>query len=910
VTDTRPPGAGNRASRPGRSLRITKHTYDTNRDVRDEVEFYLEMRTQELVEQGMDPAEAGKAALEAFGDREHIENEVREIIAPAVGAARRAELLGSFFRDVRFALRGLLKKPGFALVTCLTLAICIGANAAVFSVVNGVVLRPLPYPDADRLLTMFNIYPQAGVERGMNSAPDFFDRRELDAIDDVALYSQQSATLGEGISAANVFAMWVSTTFFDVLDVQPILGRGFAEDEGTPGNDAKTVISYGFWQTHFGGAESVIGEVIEVYGDPVTVVGVMPANFRFITWDAQLWFPLAFNESARSAYHNNNWNMIGRLIPSATVEQAQEQIDALNASLIATYPADGQHLLLDAGYATIVRGYQDDLVSEYRAPLFLMWGSVAFVLLIGAFNVANLLLVRSSARLQELATRFVLGASRWRIARQLLTETLVLNIVGGAVGLALGAWSLRFLSTFEYYQVPRLNEVSADWQTALFTLGLAVAMAWFASLVPALAIRRGDLYGVFRSGAANVQAAPSSSSGRLLSVRGALIVGQVAVAFVLLAGGSLLLASLINLWSVDPGFESDNLIAGAIIMPDTRYPDAVARASFARTVAQELAALPGSSGAALATQLPFSGTEMTDVLTPEGYVRESGDAIIAHFRTGVSPGYFDTMGIPILAGRDFDLRDAADSPPVLIVDERLARKYWPDETAVGQRVVFDLNAEEGDELATVVGVVGEIVQNDLDDNDPNGGFYRPHTQSGSSLLRIIVRHASDRTAAVTAVRDRMRDLDPEMPVFWMQTMDDSVAERLIPRRVPMIMVLSFAGVALLLTVIGVYGVLAYAVAQRTKEIGIRVALGCTHRDIYGLMFRQAIAVIGIGLSLGVVGALLSSRFLASQLYEVQPADPIVLGIVAIVIASVGLLACLVPTRRATRVDPMVALRSE
>ena len=906
-----PSAPGNEAPKPGRSLRITKHTYDAERDVRDEVELYLEMRTQELVEQGLDPAEARRTAQEAFGDREHIEGELREITAPGIEAARRTELFGSFFRDIRFAVRSLIKKPGFAVVTCLTLAICIGANAAVFSVVNGVVLRPLPYPEADRLLTVFNIYPQAGVDRGMNSAPDFFDRRELDAFEDVALYTSQSVTLGEGAAAANVFSMWVSTPFFEVINVEPILGRGFTEEEGVPGNAAVVVISYGLWQTHFGGAENVIGDLLETQSHgPLAVVGVMPEGFQFPTWDAQVWGPLAFGEEARTAYHSNNWNMVGRLKPGATVEQAQEQIDALNASLIAAYPVEVQHLLTDAGYATIVRGFQDDLVADYRAPLFMMWASVAFVLLVGAFNIANLLLVRSASRLQELATRFVLGASRWRIARQLLTETLVLNIVGGAIGLALGAWSLRFLNTFEYYQVPRLNEVAADWQTALFTLGLAVAVAWFASLVPALAIRRGDLYGVFRSGASNVQAGSSGSSRRLLSVRSVLIVGQVAVAFVLLAGGALLLASLMNLWSVDPGFVSDDLMAGAIAIPGVRYPNAVSRISLVDSVARELAALPGSRGAALANQLPFSGTESSNVFTPEGYVRDPGDAIVAHFQTIVTPGYFETMGIPLLSGRAFGIGDTFDSPPVLIVDERIARKYWPGEDPLGKRVFFDITAAEDNELATVVGVVGEVLQNDLDDADPNGGFYRPYAQVPTDFMRIVVRHDVDAAGAIAAIRERIRGLDSEMPVFWMQTMNDSVAERLIPRRIPMMVVLSFAGVALLLTMIGVYGVLAYAVAQRTKEIGIRVALGCTERGVYSLMFRQAAAVIGIGLVLGLGLSLVSARFLASQLYEVQPADPVVLGLVAIVITTVALLACLVPTWRATRVDPVVALRTD
>ena len=889
-----------------RSLRITKHAPDVSRDVNDEVEFHLEMRTKELIDQGVAPDAARKAAQEAFGDRRAIKARLRGITAPEIKKEHRAELVGSFFRDTRFAVRGLLREPGFALVAILTLALCIGANAAVFSVVNGVVLRPLPFPDADRLVTFFNAYPASGVDRGQNSAPDFFDRRGLDAIDDVALYNEISVTIGEESASRNVFSMNVSPPFFDVLGVTPALGRTFTEDEGEAGNHRKVIISHGWWQQYFGGDPDIIGQQTEASGALFTIVGVMPEGFHFTTWDAEMWFPLPLTDDARDAYHQNNYDMIGRLLPGAAVEQAQSQVDALNASIIAFWPAESQAALADSGFKSVVVSYQGDLVRDVRAPLYVLWGSVVFVLLIGCLNISNLLLVRSSARLQELSTRFVLGASRWRIARQLLTESLVLNAIGGGVGLLVGGWSLRFLGTFEYYQVPRLAEVAVDAQTIGFTLALAVLVAWVASVVPVLAIGRRDMYAVFRSGSAT----PSErrGAGRAVSPSNTLVAAQIGIAFVLLSGGSLMLASLMNLWAVDPGFDSEDLLAGVIALSGERYAEADARVAFATRAAQELASIPGVTSAALATQLPFSGQEESNVLTPEGYTRREGEARATHYSTIVTPGYFETMGIPLVAGRDFDITDTHEAAGAVIVDRQVAELYWPGDDALGRRLVFNIAVGDDPEWFTVVGIVGTIIQNDLENERAIGAVYLPNTQVATSFWRTVVRSESDTATTAAAVRNKILELDNQMPVFWTQTIEAAVAERLIPRRVPMMIVMVFAAAALVLATIGVYGVFAYTVARRTKEIGIRVALGSSVSDIYKLMLRHAMIIIGAGIVVGVAGSQALNRMIANQLYEVGPANPVVLGLAALTIGTVALIACLAPTRRATRVDAMVALR--
>jgi len=890
---------------PGRALRITRHAPDVTRDVNDEVEFHLEMRAAELIEQGMEPEAARRAARDAFGDRAQIEQRTRAITAPAVDREHRVEWIASLRRDVRLALRGLLKEPTFAVTAILTLALCIGANVAVFTVVNDVILRPLPFPDADHLVTFYNAYPGSGIERTDNSVPDYFDRGGLEALDGVALYDEVSATIGEGASSANVFISRVSPPFFDVLGVSPAMGRTFDADDGVVGQNSNIVVSHAFWQSYLGGADDALGRTIDIENQRYTVIGVMPEDFEFITWNAQVWFSFAWSEQMRTTYHRNNYRMIGRLKPGATVQQAQQQLDALNAELAAAYPPEARQSLAAAGFHSVVLGWQDDLVRDFRAPLYLLWASVALVLLIGAFNIANLLLLRASGRLRELSTRFVLGASRWRIARQLFTESLVVTLLGGALGIGLSAWAQRYLSMFEHYQVPRLAEVRLDATAIAFAFAVSCAVAALAAALPVVMVRRGDLYGVFRGA--------SSTPGRRgarWSMREALVAGQVASAFVLVTIGGLLLSSLMNLWRVDPGFDVDDLSGGAVLLTTDRYPTAADRAAFRARALRELSAIPGVSAAAFATQLPFSGQESRIVFFPEGYEYAADEAIEAHYYTGVTDRYFDTLGIPLLSGRAFGPADDLEAPKVVVVDEVLAQRYWPGESPLGRRIAFNTRPSDDEQWLTVVGVVGSVVQNDLDEAAPGGAFYLPAAQMGETMWRWVVRSDADPGTVSEQAQAALRGLDPEMASFWSFTMHGAIAERLIPRRIPMMLVLGFAAVALLLTTLGVYGVLAYAAARRTREFGIRLALGSSVGDIYRLMARNAVAVVTAGIVLGAVGALLLGRLVASQLYGVEPADPRVIGAAVAAVAAVAFLAYLVPTRRATRVDPMVALREE
>lgn len=906
--DSADPTSDRPRRRPRRVLRLTRHTADAVRDVKDEVAFHIDMRTRELIEQGVDPAAAERMAREAFGDRAAIENQTTAISDSAGRRRRRAEMLDSLRRDVGFALRGLIRQPGFALAAIATLALCIGANVAVFSVIDTVVLRPLPFPRSDRIITFYNAYPGSGVERSGNSVPDYFDRREnLTAIDSVALYDEISATIGEGAAAANVFVSRVSPEFFDVLGAEPALGRAFDAEDGVIGRNTNVVISHGLWQSHFGGAEDVLGDTLEVDDNAYTVIGVMPADFEFVTWNAQAWFSLAWPESMRNAYHRNNFGMLGRLKPDATVHQAQQQLDALNAEILTSLSPDARRSLEAAGFRSIVRGWQDDLLRDFRGPLYLLWASVALVMLVGAFNVANLLLLRLSTRLGELSTRFVLGAGRWRLARQLFTESALLTGIGAALGLAFAAGSLRFLDVFEHYQVPRLNEVHLDGAAIAFALLAALGLAAMAALMPIVVVQRSDLFEVFRGGGATGRRTPG---GRLLSARGALVAGQVAAAFVLVTTGGLLLSSLINLWAVDPGFETDDLAAGAVLLAADRYPEIDDRIDFRNRALSELRTIPGVSGAAFATQLPFSGEEQTLVFFPEGYERGDDEAVEAHDYTYVSPSFFDTLGIPLRAGRLFDARDETGAPPAVIIDEHLARRYWPDQSPIGRRVALNTNPSAEEEWLTVIGVVGSVVQNDLDRTSPRGAFYLPATYSGEVMWRWIVRADGGVRDAHEQAREAFRRLDPEMPVFWTTTMNGAIAERLIPRRIPMLLVIGFAALALFLTTLGVYGVVAYAATRRTREFGIRIALGSPVSRIYRAMLARAGTLIGIGIAAGATASMFVSRLIAGQLYGIRPTDARVLGGAAVAIAAVALLACVAPTRRATRVDPVIALREE
>jgi len=890
-----------------RTFRITRHRSDVPRDVRDEIDAHLEMRAQELVDEGLSPADARAAALAAFGDRGRIEAECRRFAEPLDRARRRRDLAGSFFGDVRHALRDMARRPGFALVAGLTLALCIALNAAVFSIVYGVVLKPLPYRDSDLVVYLYNSYPEAGAPRSRSSPPDYFDRREgVGAFEEVALYSLESRTLGNGDARRWAFSMQVTPSFFRVLGVEPALGRAFTEDEGEPGNESKVILGHHLWQELFGGEEAAVGRELRVEGVPHTVVGVLPEDFRFPGWDAEVWVPLAFGPRARSdaARHSNNLDMIARLAPGATVEQAREQVDALNAAVTDRLPAQMREMVVASGFHTEVLRLRDELVRDVRSWLYLLWGGAVFVLLIGCISVSNLLLVRSTGRLRELATRYLLGASRWRLGRQLMTESAVLALAGGALGLLGAGWSLRLLGVFEAYEVPRLADVRLDPPAAVLGLALAVAATVVSSLLSTVMIHRRDLFAALQAGGI------TATSGRgVLSLRGALVAAQIAVACVLLVGTGLTVASLRNVLAVEPGFETDDLLVGAFVTPGARYPTPADRHRFLDALRDEIRALPGAVDAAVASQLPFSGQEGQGPVTPEsGWTPPSGESVVAHYRTFVSPSYFTTMGLPLLEGRGFHDGDDAGAAAVAVVSERVARRYWPGRSPVGQRLSL---SNDGVEWRTVVGVVGDVVQNDLTVAAPSqGAVYAPLRQVPLGFFRLVVKTEVPPLTLLAAVRERIRALDPEMTLFWTGTMEESVAGTLLDRRLPIQLLSLFAALALVLAAVGVYGVLAQSVQQGTREIGIRMVLGSRRAGIYRAVLRRSFVMVAAGVAAGLAAALALSRLLEGFLYQVRPTDPTVFALVVAVISLVAGAACLAPARRATRVDPAAALKSE
>lgn len=887
-----------------RTFRISRHLPDVPRDVAEEIDVYLELRAQELIDEGLAPEEARKAALAAFGDRRRIEAECRRIAEPLDRRRRRADLARTVLDDARRAVRDLARRPGFALVACLTLAVCVALNAAVFSVVRSILLEPLPFPDPGRLVALYNSYPKAGSERSQNSAPDLFDRRRLEAFDELALYQTRTHTIGEPDSVQRVFTLVVTPSFFRVLRVEPWLGRTFTEEESVPGGDAAVVLSFGLWRELFAGDTAALGRTLRVEGRPHTVVGVMPEGFSFPGWDARLWLPQAFTQEETSdlARHRNSYDMIARLAPGATLAEAREQVDALNAAQIDAMPPYFRNMLLGTGYHTVVRPFHDDLVRGVERWLYLVWGGALFVFLIGGVSLTNLLLVRSTGRLRELATRYVLGAGRGRLLGQLVVESLVLGALGVGAGLVAAAWSLRVVDVFEAYQIPRLGEVALDLPTALAAVAASLGAMFLASALAAAAVGRRDLFAVLRAGS-------STSGGGHLRLRGSLAAAQIAVAFVLLTGAGLLLASLRHLWAVDPGFATESVLAGALT-PGTRYPEPASQKRFVETALAEIRTLPGVEGAAVTSHLPFSGPLDKGSLTPEGYSREPGESIRAHYRARVSPGYFAAMGVPIVAGRDFDDGDDLGSPPVVVVSEALADLYWPGGNAVGKKVFMGVDPPADAKWHIVVGVAGEVLYENLTDT-AHGAFYLPYRQTGIWLARLVVATGSaDPRAQIGAVRERLREIDPELPLFWVQTLEEAVTESLLPWRIPLQLLGVFAGIAVFVAAVGVYGVLAQTVAQRTKEIGIRMVLGSPRAGIYRWILRRTAVFGGAGLGVGIAGALVLTRSMGSLLYQVRPADPGVFALVSLLMGGVAVAASLVPARRATRIEPLRALDAE
>jgi predicted permease len=820
--------------------------------------------------------------------------------------------------DIRFGLRVLWKDRSFAVTAVATLSLCLAANVAIFAIVDGVLLKPLPFPDPDRLVRIFNKYPGAGVAIADNGVPDYYDRRAgMPALESIANFRQAGATLtGSGLGEAERIQTMVATTsFFDVLRTQPLHGRVFDAAHGEPGQDRVVVLMYGFWQRVFGGRVDAIGQDVRLGGEPYRIIGVLPPGFRFLNPDVQLYRPVAFTAQEKSddARHSNNWQQFGRLKADATLAQAQSQVDAINATNLERFPAF-REILINARFSTEVAGFHDQLVSGTRSTITLLWGGAIVVLLIGAVNVANLVLVRSTSRLRELATRHALGASFGRLARQALTESVLLAVIGGASGLGLGWWALQAAPFFGFDRLPTGVPLVLDSRVVMFSTLLIAAVGAGVGLIPVAAMRRANMAQVIR------EEGRSGTQGRGARVmRRLLVTSQVAFALVLLVGAGVLLASFERVLGVDPGFRPDNVLSGTISMPMSRYAsNDTARATVTRLL-ERLRATPAVTAAGVTTTLPFSGAYSDSVILAEGYQMQPGESLVSPGQVVASDGYFESIGATLLAGRFFAADDTEGRPRVLIIDEELARRFWPNGDALGKRMYMPESAENlmqkppEDQMMTIVGIISPMRLRGLVEaagERRTGNYFFPYNQQPSRTIGLAIRTAAAPESIISAVRREIAQIDPELPFYGVRTMDDRLATSLMDRRTPMLLASGFAGVALFLAAIGIYGVLAYQVSQRRREIGIRMALGAASGSIFSMVLREGGMIVGVGAAAGLTGAFLLRRTLQSQLYETGAMDPRVVAAVAAILLAVALVACLLPARRAAKTDPLIALNDQ
>ncbi|HEX3160361.1 MAG TPA: ABC transporter permease [Gemmatimonadaceae bacterium] len=806
--------------------------------------------------------------------------------------------------DIRYSLRRLRNSPGFTLVVVLTLALGIGANTAIFSVVNAVLLRPLPYRDPGQLVTIEHYYSGANEIEAPVSSTGFADYRDRTrSFARMAVESGWGPNLTGAGEPERLTASRVSGHFFDVLGVQPALGRTLRPDEDAPGHERVVVLSDGLWRRLYGADPGVVGRTMVLDGESHEVVGVMPPGFRdFFNRRVELWRPLALPPEQ---YHNdqartNEWlNLTARLAPGVAVEQARTEMTQFAERLKRDY-ADAY-----PPYWTLtVTPLREQGVGDTRAALLVLLGAVGFVLLIACANVANLLLARGATRLKEVAVRSALGAGRWALVRQLLTESMLLAVGGGLAGLALAWLGVKALTAWNPANVGWTDDLRLDAPVLAFTLGVAALTGLLFGLVPSLQTARPDLQETLRDGG---RGAHAERGGQAL--RRSLVVAEVALALMLLAGAGLLIKSFSRLQQVDPGFSPERLLTFNLALPQAKYPTDTQQIAFFDQLLPRLAAIPGVQGAGATSVLPFGGSWSTASFSVEGFTPGDGEPGPWGDIRYVSPGFLSTLRAPLLRGRLLAESDDATRPRVAVVDEELAKRFWPDDDPVGKRITFGDPDSAGTRWIEVVGVVGHTAHEGLD-ADRRVQVYLSYRQRGLPNMAVALRTTGDPVQLTNVVRRAVRELDPDQPISRVKSMDALVAESVGPRRLAATLLALFAGIALLMAAIGIYGVMSYSVAQRTRELGVRMALGARRRDVLAMVVRQGMGLVLLGVGIGVVGALALARLIASQLYAVRPTDPVTFLAVAVLLAGIALVATLVPALRATRLDPVVALRQD
>ncbi len=813
----------------------------------------------------------------------------------------------TIIQDLKFAARTLLRRPGFAAVAVITMALGIGANTAIFSVVNGVLLKPLPYSNPDRLMVLAETSKE--VPETAVSYPDYLDwRAQSTVFEDIAVRMPAGFVFTGDGEPERIIGRWVSASFFPTLGVQPQIGRAFTEQEESPSAERVVVLGYGLWQRRYGGDERVIGRSIRINAESWTVIGVMPADFDFygrVNLNNEFLVPLG-RLTDRDYMHDRNSHVawvIGRLKPGVTIQLSRSEMASIAARLEERYPAS------NTGTGVSLRPLTDDYLGDAPRALLVISAAVFLVLLIACANVANLLLARAAGRQKEIAVRLALGASRARIVRQLLTESVLLAMAGGALGLLFAAWSFNSLLTLSADALPRGEEVALDSRVLMFTVMASLLTGVVFGLVPALQASRTDLQSALKEGGRQ------SSTGSSERLRGMFVIAEVALSFVLLVGAGLLLRSFRELLKVDLGFEPHNVLTVRLRLPDAKYRDSSQTMSFLRETLRRVSALPGVEHASLSTGFPFGQASDNDYAIEGEPEPQPGDAPVA-ITHWVSADYYRGLGIALLAGRCFTEQDNETSPLVVLVDEELARRHFTGSSlsdVIGKRLRLGGSRAPWREI---VGVVRHVKHQSLDEK-PRPEIDRPYAQIDQKRLAeftrvmdLSVKTSSEPLSFVAAIKREVQSIDKDQPLANVRSLDDRMSYEVAPRKFNLLLVGTFALIALVLAAVGVYGLMSYTVTSRTQEIGIRMALGAQSRDVLRLVLWRGLALTLAGIGIGLAGALALTRLMTSLLFGVSATDPMTFMLISLLLTGVALAACFVPARRATKVDPMVALRYE
>jgi predicted permease len=819
----------------------------------------------------------------------------------------------TLFQDLRYGARMLLKSPGITFVVILALALGIGANTAIFSVVDAVLLRPLPYPESDRLVFL-NETSKAMDEISV-SYPNFTDwRNQNHVFENIGVYNRDSYNLTGVGDAERIITGQVSADMFAALRVKPALGRLFTNDEDKPGGTPVVLLSYPLWQRRFGGQPNILNQQLMLNNKSYTVIGIMPEGYQFPT-RVEMWVPVGqLSGEAMWLARGNHPGLYGvaRLKPGVSFAQAKAEMDTIAVNLERQYQDS------NAGNGIGLHPLLEVFVGDIRRALWVLFAAVAFVLLIACANIANLLLARAQSRQKEMAIRSAMGAGRWRIARQLLTESILLALIGGTLGMLVAQWGIKLILYISPDALPRSKEIGLDWRVLAFTVGLSFLTGLLFGLVPALQAGVVDVHETLKETGRGV-------SGRHW-LRSSLVVVEVATTLVLLVGAGLMIRSFYRLQQVNPGFSYDHLTSFTVALPRKKYTESEQREQFYNRLLENLRALPGVEATAAASGLPLGNNGWQTSFVVDGRPRPPRDQTPLMEACLVTPDYFKAMNIPVKSGRVFDSHDdrswiagkdlskldddEKQMAPLnsIVIDEEFARRHWPGEEAVGKRIA--MGSEKDPRFLTVLGVVGRVKMDGLSTDSKRVQGYFPFLQIPSGGMTVILKAAGDPNQLIAAVRQQVKAIDPDQPIYSVRTMDDIRAESVAPERLNLTLLSIFAGIALVLAVVGIYGVMSYTVTQRTHEIGIRMAIGAQPRDVFRMVIGQGMMLALIGVVFGLVLAFLLTRLMASLLFGVEPTDPATFAAIAVLLTGVALVACYVPGRRATKVDPVVSLRYE